>query len=192
LPQVNNTCSGYCTLESITVTENYYERLDSLDTGKYPISAYEMKTKMSSRQRMQADSGVTVDFTTSDETGNRCADINNESLQWGIAHSSAEAVDRYNKLGQKYVMGDDEGPYNEGPLWIWTYMDYKTSKDKTTVTVRSPMMRTPTDYWIDAAAGFHYCKVLSPFRVMEWIYVDSLYHFDGLSSDSAPPAFVEA
>uniref|UniRef100_A0A7S3W8N1 Alpha/beta hydrolase fold-5 domain-containing protein n=1 Tax=Strombidinopsis acuminata TaxID=141414 RepID=A0A7S3W8N1_9SPIT len=186
LPQVNNTCDGTskCTLESITVTENYYERLDSLDTGKYPISAFEMKTKLSSRQRMQADSGVDVDFSDSDETGNRCGDINNESLQWGIAHSSAEAVDRYNKLGQKYVIGDDMGPYNEGPLWIWTYMDYKTSKDKTTVTVSAPMMRTPTSYFIGSAAGFHYCKVLSPFRVMEWIYVDSLYEFDGLKSSS--------
>lgn len=79
-------------------------------------------------------------------------------------------------------MGDDKGPYNEGPLWIWTYMDYNTSKDKKTVTVQSPMMRTPTDYFIGAAAGFHYCKVLSPFRVMEWIYVDSLYEFDSLKS----------
>jgi len=35
------------------------------------------------------------------------------------------------------------------------------------------MMRTPTDYPIEAASGFHYCKVLSPFRALEWIYVDS-------------------
>jgi len=186
LPQVNNTCSAgsKCTLESITVTENYYERLDSLDTGKYPISAFEMKAKLTSRQRMQIKAGVAdADFSALDEDGDRCADINNESLQWGIAHSSAEAVDRYNRLGQKYVMGTDKGPYNEGPLWIWTYMAYNTSKDKTTVTVRSPMMRTPTDYFIGDAAGFHYCKVLSPFRVMEWIYVDSLYQFDGLKSN---------
>merc|ERR1712109_404607 len=30
------------------------------------------------------------------------------------------------RVQQKYVTGDDMGPYNEGPLWIWTYMDYKT------------------------------------------------------------------
>jgi len=35
------------------------------------------------------------------------------------------------------------------------------------------MMRTPTDYPIGAAAGFHYCKLLSPFRALEWIYHDS-------------------
>jgi len=39
--------------------------------------------------------------------------------------------------------------------------------------MQSPMMRTPTNYLISAAAGFHYCKILSPFRALEWIYVDS-------------------
>ncbi len=42
------------------------------------------------------------------------------------------------------------------------------------MTVRSPMMRTPTDYWIWLSAGFHFCKLLSPAKVMEWIYYDSL------------------
>jgi len=83
------------------------------------------------------------------------------------------------------VTGDDMGPYNAGPLWIWTFMSYTTSDDKWTVTVQAPMMRTPTDYLIGAASGFHYCKVLSPFRVMEWIYTDSLKTFDGLSSTLA-------
>ncbi len=35
-------------------------------------------------------------------------------------------------------------------------------------------MKTPTTYFIQYAAAFHYCKVLSPARAMEWIYVDSL------------------
>ena len=45
------------------------------------------------------------------------------------------------------------------------------------------MMRTPTDYFIQSAAGFHYCKVLSPFRAMEWMYVDSLFEADGIKND---------
>mmetsp|Transcript_19877 Transcript_19877/g.14321 ORF Transcript_19877/g.14321 Transcript_19877/m.14321 type:complete len:153 (-) Transcript_19877:45-503(-) len=145
-----------------------------------------MKTKMSARQNMHEHAGETdPDFSSLDEDGDRCADINNESLQWAISHSSKDAVKRYNKLGQQYVMGEDKGPYNDGPQWIWEYMSYKTSKDKKTVEIRSPMMRTPTSYFIGSAAGFHYCKVLSPFRVMEWIYVDSLLEFDGLKSSSS-------
>ena len=82
------------------------------------------------------------------------------------------------------MTGDDLGPYNEGPLWIWTYMKYSTSDDKKTVTIQSPMMRTPTDYFIGSAAGFHYCKVLSPFKVLEWMYVDGLLEFNGLKNNT--------
>lgn len=74
------------------------------------------------------------------------------------------------------------GPYNEGPLWIWTMMNYKDSSDHKTLTVSSPMMRTPTSYFIGSAAGFHYCKVLSPFRALEHMYVDSLFYFDGIAN----------
>jgi hypothetical protein len=56
---------------------------------------------------------------------------------------------------------------------------------KTTMTVRSPMMRTPTDYRVKSAAGFHYCKVLSPFHALEWMLVDGLFDHNGLSSEQS-------
>jgi hypothetical protein len=62
-------------------------------------------------------------------------------------------------------------------------MDYSENSDKTLETVRSAMMRTPTDYFIKSAAGFHYCKVLSPFRAMEFMMIDSLYQADGIKND---------
>lgn len=46
------------------------------------------------------------------------------------------------------------------------------------------MMRTPTDYIIPSARGFHYCKVLSPFKALEWMLVDSLFTYDGIADDS--------
>ena len=52
-------------------------------------------------------------------------------------------------------------------------MTYSDNKEKTETLVQSPTMRTPTDYFIKASAGFHYCKLLSPFRALEWIYHDS-------------------
>jgi hypothetical protein len=76
------------------------------------------------------------------------------------------------------------GPYNEGPLWIWTYMDYSESKDKSQMIVRSPMMRTPLDYLIQSAAGFHYCKVLSPFKSLEWMMTDALFAKNGINTSS--------
>ena len=56
------------------------------------------------------------------------------------------------------------------------------------------MMRTPTDYFIQSAAGFHYCKVLSPFKVLEHMYVDGLFARDSLkntSSNSAEILFLQ-
>jgi len=43
-------------------------------------------------------------------------------------------------------------------------------------------MSTPTDFKIKASAGFHYCKILSPFRVLEWIYIDGLYDHNGIKN----------
>jgi len=64
-------------------------------------------------------------------------------------------------------------------------MSYTESDDKKQMIVQSPMMRTPHDYSIKAAADFHYCKVLSPFKVMEWIYNDSIFETDGIKNDSS-------
>jgi len=187
LPEVDSTCDvnvkKECYLNTITVSQCNYEFLDKFDTGYYPISASEIKTKISSRQRIQEHAGNKVDFHTADEVGNRCAEINDFAIQWAYKKLSPAAKARYDKYGTKLVTGDDKGPYNEGPLWIWTYMSYNESKDHTTLTVQSPMMRTPTDYFISSAAGFHYCKVLSPFRAIEHMYVDSLFYADGVSND---------
>lgn len=95
---------------------------------------------------------------------------------------SDKALAKYKKLGKKLVIGDDLGPFNAGPLWIWKYMVYADNKDKTETLVQSPMMRTPTNYWASEARGFHYCKLLSPYRAVEWIYIDALYDRDGLKS----------
>lgn len=91
------------------------------------------------------------------------------------------------------IIGEDEGPYNAGPLWIWTYLDYHQEDDaerknldgsqRKLIDLKSPMMKTPIDYYIQAAAGYHYCKLLSPARMMEWMYTDSLYQNDGIKND---------
>jgi hypothetical protein len=159
-----------------------------MDTGYYPIAATEMKVKMMSRQANWEAAGIdSPDFSKTDEDGNRCADINDKTIAWGLANASKAALDNYNKNGVKYVTGDDLGPYNEGPLWIWTLMSYTVDEDKRTNTVQSAMMRTPTSYFIRAARGFHYCKVLSPFAMLEWMYVDSLYYFDGINTEEEQP-----
>lgn len=119
-----------------------------------------------------------------DEAGNNCAEINDASIQWAYSQLPAQAKANYDKYGVKLVTGDDMGPYNEGPLWIWTLMDYTKSDDGTQMVVSSPMMRTSTSYLVKSARGFHYCKVLSPFKAMEWMYLDGLYDNNGIKNEA--------
>merc|ERR1712137_76225 len=108
-----------------------------------------MKAKLMSRQSVQVKAGnKTADFHEDDEVGSRCADINQKALDWALANTDEKTIARYNKYGKKLAIGDDLGPYNAGPLWIWQYLEYADNADKTQTLLRSPMMRTPTDYWI--------------------------------------------
>ena len=191
LPEIENQCSQGqtdCKLTSQTVTENLYSTVDDLfDTGFQSITASEMRCKMMSRQSFQKAAGVpNPDFDVTDAPS-ICAQINQAALDWALDNTGSRTMDRYKKLGEQMEMGEDEGPYNAGPLWIWTYMDYKEEDVTNGVkkeVVRSPMMKTPTDYPISSAAGFHYCKLLSPARALEWIYVDSLYARDSIKNEA--------
>ena len=143
-----------------------------------------MKVKLSSRQKVQEHGGARfADFHELDEVGSRCAEINDFSIQWAYNQLSVEAKANYDAFGVKLVTGEDLGPFNAGSTWIWTFMDYSESTDGTQMmVVRAPMMRTPTDYFAQKAAGFHYCKVLSPFRAVEWMMIDGLFKNNGIQN----------
>jgi hypothetical protein len=41
----------------------------------------------------------------------------------------AKVLERYLKSKRQLRVGADKGPYNAGPLWIWTYLvSYKSSE----------------------------------------------------------------
>ena len=48
------------------------------------------------------------------------------------------------------------------------------SHQKLIVVVGSPTLRTTKLFPVPERTGFHYCKVLSPTRALEWIYTESL------------------
>ena len=86
-----------------------------------------------------------------------------------------ECVTSYREsLPQPMAFGKDIFLSNAGPAWIYNPMEYKESPDKSTMFVYAPCSHTPVDYPIASAAGYHYCKILSPARAMEWIYIDGL------------------
>lgn len=190
LPYVKNTCSSpsMCTLQVVSDTENVYDESDIvLDSGVYPISAKEMRIKMTSRQVLIEAAGYgNVDFTASDGYS-VCKVINQASYNWSLRNASNHTRQRFMNYGVPYEMGNDEGPYNIYPEWMYYPLEYKqrkTAEGKSVVVVSSPTLRTPKDYYIKISAGFHFCKILSPARVMEWIYVDGLRENYGIKNQT--------
>ena len=137
---------------------------------------------MSSRQAIMEATGMkNVDFNKTDGWS-ICKFINQASYSWALNHTGERTLERFRKLGEELVFGEYEGPYNAGPLWTWNPLKYKKRPSQ---EIFSPMLRTPTDYWIKLSAGFHYCKQLSPARAMERIYyVDGLRMYDSLNNST--------
>ena len=72
------------------------------------------------------------------------------------------------------MVAEDRNTVNGG-RWIYEPMTYTESSDKKQVAAASLAYRMKMDFLVAAFAGDHYCKLVSPFKAMEWIYVDSLY-----------------
>ena len=119
---LDNNCSNMkplnnCILNIHTVTQNVY---DDSDTGETPTAANEMRVKLISRQvLLQARDGRKYDFNQTDNQS-LCGLINQYALNWALNNTETQTRQRYEKVGKKIIIGDDIGPLNAGPLWIWT------------------------------------------------------------------------
>ena len=60
-----------------------------------------------------------------------------------------------------------------GGLWIYEDIKYDDKGDH--VEVSSFAYRMAAEFKVKMFAGDHYCKLMTPFKALEWIYVDSLY-----------------
>ncbi len=202
-----------CTLTVNTITQLKYEnggeidiwRIDigngNIDTGYYPITATEMKSKMKSKQAiLQAanntaavnnEEGSTFDDLDSNKLGN-CANINEKAIEYALEHALDKSRTRYEKYGQKMVIATDgdKKVCVAGPCWIWASLEYNGRRKDGDIEIKSPAFPYensnpfpcgeklyPKDdrlVVLPCTAGMHYCKLLSPARVMEWLMVDGL------------------
>ena len=202
-----------CTLTVNTITQIMYKNggemdiwrfdigNDNLDTGYYPITAIEMKSKMKSKQAiLQAanntaavnnEEGSTFSDLDSNKLGN-CAFINAKSIEYALDNALEKSRSRYEKYGQKMVSSTDgdKDVCKAGPCWIWASLEYNGIHGDNDIIIKSPGFPYenknpypcgeklyPKDnrrVVLPCTAGMHYCKLLSPARVMEWIMVDSL------------------
>jgi hypothetical protein len=128
LPSVLNSCPApydvsspaACQLDTTTVTQGAYHTgedleiwkkhfdVPSLDSGFLPITAFELKTKMNSRESIYTHAGVEdADFASLDGTGVRCGEINQKAIDYGNAQAGARTKQRFDAHGQAYVVGPD-------------------------------------------------------------------------------------
>eukprot|EP00929_Paragymnodinium_shiwhaense_P008053 TRINITY_DN11197_c0_g2_i1.p1 TRINITY_DN11197_c0_g2~~TRINITY_DN11197_c0_g2_i1.p1 ORF type:complete len:557 (-),score=96.55 TRINITY_DN11197_c0_g2_i1:332-2002(-) len=169
---------------------------DKFDTGFVATSAEELGTKLASRQctLIQGVGQVDTPFTVDDPQF--CAITNKKAYEWAQAQAAPASLARFTKYGQKYVFSDDI-PKSGGPLFLDAHLQFNDQTDASgekVVEVKAPMQKTEIDYWkkhfgpiprpsaVPDPGCFHYCKLLSPARAMEWIYVDSLRLKRGLSA----------
>ncbi len=186
-PAIFTNCSSpssSCIVKLSSVSENIYTK-DTSDDGSIANSAKEIRGKLKSRQSVMIAAGYgNVDFNKSD-AGSRCRTVNQQAYDWALKNSDPITLSRFREYGVSMVMGEDKGCLENGGLWIYLPMDYTDGTNSTggqTLVVQSIQLKTPVTYKIELFAGMHYCKLLSPARAMEWIYVDGLRQYYSLAN----------
>lgn len=192
LPTITNDTKSR-SISITTYAQNYWddakpswfawkELFDKFDTGFVATSSLEIGTKLASRQcTLILGAGKDADFNVTDKP-NFCAQTNAKAYEWAMQQAGSKARSRFNTYGQGFVFGDDV-PKQGGPLWLNARLAFEEQGDK--VVVSSPMQKTEIDYWkrhfpipepssLPDPGCYHYCKLLSPARAMEWLYVDGL------------------
>jgi len=194
---VNNTANK--TISITTYTQAYWddaqpswfdwkEIFDRFDTGFVATSAEELGTKLASRQCTLILGAGQANASFSEDDPDFCAMANERAYRWALEAASSAARGRFAASGRGLTFGRDI-PKSGGPLFLDARLQFneKTSPaGETVVEVSAPMVKTEIDYWrrhfgplprpsvLPDPGCFHYCKLLSPARAMEWIYVDAL------------------
>jgi len=150
-----------------------------------PLSAFEFRTKMKSREAVWYQAKVPGSSPDLDKSMKMCAAINNASVLWALEHAEASVLSRYKSKGEPIVIADDKEATIgvTGPEWIKDELVFTRETDGTSPTGKHLSVQSWTFVvgntnhgsvpWF-FPVGMHYCKLLSPARAMEWIYTDSM------------------
>lgn len=143
---------------------DYYADVDN--TGEI-TAASEIACKMLSAARVAQQLNTTSEFPDRD-----CKSINEYVVRKAEAMAAPSTLARYRAKGKGWCfLADVETLGDVGPLWV--FKDALTLKENATcMAVASPRLKTALDGKI--YPGNHYCKFLSPARVLDWMMTDSL------------------
>jgi len=183
LPHIWSTCESSatsCDLNMTTLTMPILKAGDLFpNSSSAPVSAFELRSKMKSRQASWEAAGLgKQDDSKTDKNNNMCKAINQAAYDWALQHADASVRSQFEKNGEPFVIVDDKPATIgiTGPEWI---------KDELVFTRTSAGIEIQSWNFVVGntngghvpwfyPVGMHYCKLLSPARAMEWIYTDGL------------------
>jgi hypothetical protein len=176
-----------CILNHTSVSQSKYNSLDKYDWFT-PSTANEIVVKLKSRQEFALHSYDPDASFSLDSAGSICKQINERAYQWGLARVSTKTRARFEKYGVPMMFEEDTDPLvPAGPLF--TSSSLKVWEDTDTqgmhvLKVQAMAFKNPHENWVTKISpilgGYHYCQLLSPARVIEWIQTDGLRKHMGL------------
>lgn len=123
----------------------------------------------------------------------RCKELNGKAIEVAeqIAVKDQTTWNNYQNHGKKLVLGDDIEEVTEASF-VKNMMKFIDSDDKSQSVVQSTMNAKQID---NDGQGIHMCKLLSPYRALEWIYIDSIIDYskrlNGLESEPKVEYFLQ-
>jgi len=168
-------------VDLLTYSEAIYNNLDKiLDTGFFSNTASEIQAKLNSPQAVLDAMGETTEYDPS-SVHDIARRLNEKTITWALENVPEAVRQRYLERGIPVVTGSDI-PHSSGPAWIWSFLklqpeiqtDSATGESREVRVVQSHILSTPVDHPLTFLSGKMYCKLLSPAKVMEWMYTDSL------------------
>ncbi|GMH94006.1 hypothetical protein TrST_g4045 [Triparma strigata] len=152
-------------LVNVSAHADYYRNFKN--TGSI-TAASEVACKMLTGARIAEQLQIEYDAETSRKT---CKDVNQYLYDQALQLiEGTETYNRYMESGKKLCFKDDFDAYfSAGPAWIKESLEIKEDDD--CLSVASVKIDTALDSKL--FPGVHYCKLLSPARVLDWIMTDS-------------------
>ena len=102
-----------------------------------------------------------------------CAELNMVSLDLAKSMASPTALERMTARGRNLTFGADKDQSWGLGIWELTSLQW-TELDERNVEVTGSRLWSEPGFPL--YPGEHYCDLLSPYRALEWIYIESLRH----------------
>ena len=141
--------------------------IHAADKSDYVLTVMGMESPREIDMKLVAKNAIWKAFASQNDTAlrsepNTCKSLNDLALILALYASSETARERYLTQGRPIVIEED---VMRGANILWAPSPLQMWEDEAGLHVRSIALVTSRD---------HYCKVMSPYRAMEWVNVDSL------------------